>query len=390
MARKPPSKETQIKMIRGALKSPKTPKVFLPSLRKRLVKLLAMVTLFAWMAVPTRAQFIGYTSPQSVQQTLAPAGTVCTGGAQTFVTQNLGQTQHMAILVFPSSVVSAIMQINATDTSSHTFPISFPVQAGAKFSGVNAIATASGYYPITSVTVTCTAAATFTLTYSGVSSTPPVNGGTPFVSLLDQQVFTGISGGSVQNSVVFQTPFGSSSGMLQFNYASAAVANSTLTALCVSAAGNAAVLEQFVYSIANTTGVQLFPVPPSSCPFVQVLYANGGAAGLISVGYIFDDQGMIPNPTLGAYTHVTATTATVVKATPGTFLGINVNTSAAGTLSIFDLPSASCTMTPSTNVVAVLTVNATDPPHATPFNVAMLNGICTKASAGMDYTVESQ
>ena len=38
MARKL-SKETQIKMVRGALKSRKTPKQFLPSLRKRLAKL---------------------------------------------------------------------------------------------------------------------------------------------------------------------------------------------------------------------------------------------------------------------------------------------------------------------------------------------------------------
>jgi hypothetical protein len=39
MAKRKMSKETQIKMVRGALASRKTPKVFLPSLRLRLQKL---------------------------------------------------------------------------------------------------------------------------------------------------------------------------------------------------------------------------------------------------------------------------------------------------------------------------------------------------------------
>jgi hypothetical protein len=335
-----------------------------------------------------RAQFIGFTSPQTVQQTLAAAGTACAGTPQTFATINLGQTQHTAIIIFSGSVANAIMQIMATDTATHTFAISSTVQAGAQFNGISAVATASGYYPIVSVTVSCAVGSTFTLTYIGESSTPPIAGGTSFLSLVDQQIFTGISGSSNQNGVVFQTPFANSSGMLRFSYASSAVAGSSLTVLCNS--NSLGGLRQFAYTIANATGVQTFPVPPSTCPFAQVLYTSGGASGLITVEYMFDNQGMIPNQTLGTYTHITGTTATAAKATSGIFLGINLNTSGAGTISVFDLATAACTGTPSTNVVAVLTIAATENARSIPFNVAMLNGVCVKASAAMDFTVSSQ
>src|SRR5208282_625388 len=54
---------------------------------------------FIFASLPCFAQFIGYTSPQTVQVKLATAVT-CTGSPQTFITgttpgfSNIGQTQH--------------------------------------------------------------------------------------------------------------------------------------------------------------------------------------------------------------------------------------------------------------------------------------------------------
>ena len=46
------------------------------------------------------AQFIGYTSPQTVSQTFFPPGTACTGSGQTATIQNLGQTQHIIVIKY--------------------------------------------------------------------------------------------------------------------------------------------------------------------------------------------------------------------------------------------------------------------------------------------------
>src|SRR5437899_2681628 len=55
----------------------------------------ALLALFALLGLASAspAQFIGYTSPQTVDQTLA-SNLACTGGVQNFTITNLGQTQH--------------------------------------------------------------------------------------------------------------------------------------------------------------------------------------------------------------------------------------------------------------------------------------------------------
>jgi hypothetical protein len=150
-------------------------------------------------------------------------------------------------------------------------------------------------------------------------------------------------------------------------------------------------MTQFNFPIANLSpGVQVFKVPPATCPQVQVVYVSGGAAGNISFEYIFDSPGAAVNETQGSYTHITGTTATAVKTVPGTLVSVTVNTPAVGTISVFDLATAACTGTPSTNTVAVITATATAPIATLLYNVGLLNGICVKASAAMDFTVSSQ
>jgi len=84
---------------------------------------------------------------------------------------------------------------------------------------------------------------------------------------------------------------------------------------------------------------------------------------------------------------ITGTSATPV---PGSWLiQISVDTPASGTIGVFDLPTAGCTGSPSTNTVGIITTT-TSPGQTASFNASVQNGICVKASAAIDLAVVYQ
>jgi hypothetical protein len=86
---------------------------------------------------------------------------------------------------------------------------------------------------------------------------------------------------------------------------------------------------------------------------------------------------------------ITAAATTAVKATAGTLRRISVTTQvASATIKLFDLASASCTATPSTNPRAVLTLPSTvGIPFTVEFQQAFANGICVLTSGATNLTV---
>jgi len=86
---------------------------------------------------------------------------------------------------------------------------------------------------------------------------------------------------------------------------------------------------------------------------------------------------------------ITAAATTAVKATAGTLRRISVTTQvASATIKLFDLASASCTGTPSTNPKGVLTLPATiSNPFTLEFQQAFANGICVLTSGATNLTV---
>lgn len=88
-------------------------------------------------------------------------------------------------------------------------------------------------------------------------------------------------------------------------------------------------------------------------------------------------------------TVITAAATTAVKATTGTLRRITVTTEiASATIKLFDLASASCTGTPSTNPKAVLTMPATVAnPFTVEFQQSFANGICVLTSGATNLTV---
>ncbi len=86
---------------------------------------------------------------------------------------------------------------------------------------------------------------------------------------------------------------------------------------------------------------------------------------------------------------IIAAATTSVKATAGTLRRITVTTEvASATIKLFDLASASCTGTPSTNPKGVLTLPATIAnPFTLEFQQAFANGICVLTSGATNLTV---
>jgi hypothetical protein len=141
------------------------------------------------------------------------------------------------------------------------------------------------------------------------------------------------------------------------------------------------------YSVGGLGSVN-YIAPPGECPNLQFIFSPGGAStGTMFVDYFFLPYGSTIS---GVYTHVAGTTATTIKAGPGTVTYVTIGTTATGTVTLFDLLPASCTGTPGTNVVTILTPVVTTDPFTITLNALFVNGICAKSSVAMDYTVVAQ
>jgi len=147
-------------------------------LRKTIILMLSL----ALCAAPAFGQYLGQVQIQTVQAQLA-LNTTCTGNPQTFLTSggipnfiNIGQTFHQASATSAASTFT--IEIDGIDVANNIVRISNPTisyQPSTSITGY--VAQGSGYYPNIQVTVTCTAAATFSLTYSGSTG-----GGTPIIA----------------------------------------------------------------------------------------------------------------------------------------------------------------------------------------------------------------
>jgi len=361
-------------------------------------KLKSLFTVFAgallsFAARPARAQYLGTTSPQTVQATLA-SNLACTGAAQNFTTgitpkfQNLGQTQHYAYIT-SSGVTNLLMQIQGLDPAGAVTVISDTGSSGTALSGTNSALVGSGYFTNIRVVVTCLPAATgtFTLNYTGTSGTPNNIAGSYQLAQLDKVISSAASAGASFSTPFFTTPFGNSQGVLFFEFNGAGPAGSSINVTCQDQNGINTGLQS--WALATTTAVaQIFDVPPGVCPTIDVGYQSGGASAST---YYLDYVLLPPGTSLPSfYTHITGTGATVVKSGPGMVHTLVVGTPAAGTISLFDLVPGSCTGTPATNVVSVITATATFPSAPEIYDIVFNNGICVKASAAMDITVNAQ
>ena len=261
---------------------------------KRLFQYFFVALVLITCAVPrSAAQYNGSFSLQTVQATVANTAT-CTGSAQTFSTsqnipnfKNLGQTSHLATAT--SSAATFQMEIDGIDNLGNVFRLS-DLQVGVPTSAKGGlVVTASGYMANIQISVTCSAGATFSVSYSGSFSPQPPNIAGALLVAVDKLPFQ-TAAANANASTTFPTPTGNSSGTLIFQYAAGGPTGSTVQLQCLSNNNNNLSASQF--AIATGTGAQLFNVPAGSCPFVTLTYTSGGAsATTYTLEYVFTSSG---------------------------------------------------------------------------------------------------
>jgi hypothetical protein len=336
------------------------------------------------------AQFIGYTSPQTVQQSLAVA-VPCTGSAQNFAVQNLGQTQHYAFITYSAQPMNALVVMQGIDLQGNAAVISDTMQGQPSTTGGSAVLVGLGYFPKIQIQVICATGGspTFTLTYMGTSSTSFVPQGAQIATEVDKVLLTNAPANANGGSQLATPPFGNSAGQVVFQYSVTGPAGSSLLVQCGGSSPSTNIgtghIQLYTFPLATGAGQQLFAVPASPCPFYNVQYTSGGAsAATYNLEYFFAPPGLAAPGFQGA--NITGTTATAVKGTSGFLHNLTINTGAAGTITLFDLPLASCTGTPATNQKGIVTATATTL-ETLLYDINFVNGICVQASAAMNLTV---
>lgn len=260
---------------------------------KRLLRknILTLLLSFAGLLFPAslHAQFVGFTSPQTVQQTLA-TNLACTGTAQNFVVANLGQTQHYLSIANVIGVQKFQAEIDALDNQGNVLRISDIAELAGIVTTRQGTLSGSGYFPVIRASVTCSpGTGTFTASYSGTSSAPNGAAGTYLTAQIDKVNFFQLPA-NVNQQDNFQTPFGNSAGTIYFQYNTSSVAGGSLSVAC-NANGPAAATFNFSVTLANTVGLQTFTVGPGPCPFAQVQYISPGGGTTVSAEYIFSVPG---------------------------------------------------------------------------------------------------
>lgn len=253
----------------------------------------ALLAMFLLLGSVCWGQFIGFAAQQTVQQTLA-TNTNCTGSAQTYAINNLGQTQHYLQITNVVSGQSFSAEIDGIDNQGNVYRISDVLEiAGGTITRQGAVR-GSGYYPKFQVQVTCSpAGATYTASYSGSQTTNDVNAGTYLTAQIDKTNFYNVSATSNQSDLNEQTPFGTSAGTIFVNYTTQPTTAGDLTISCRTNT-NFGVVVVFDTALAIVAGPQQFAVPDFPCPFISVQYTAGTGGTTIAVEYIFSTPG-IPN-----------------------------------------------------------------------------------------------
>lgn len=247
------------------------------------------------------AQFVGYVSPQTAQQTLAN-NLACTGALQNFPVSNEGQSAHSVYLNLTSGLLTQgtmVVQGSADGTIGSFQNISETASlAGSGGVNPNAFLVGSGYYPIVRVQVLCGVGTNFTLQYQGTSVTPGQLFGAQQITQYEKTIFQSAPANATTTfpqSGKFQPPFGSSAGFLRVSIVGAITAGATATVNCggildVGTGSNP--LNGFV--LANTAGPsQIIPVPAAPCSQLAVQLIGAGGAGAISLDYIFSYPGSV-------------------------------------------------------------------------------------------------
>jgi hypothetical protein len=253
---------------------------------KKIFPLFAMLALLGCSARRAEAQFIGYTSPQTVSQSIA-TGASCSPPISQIV-PNLGQTVHTVtytvnngsepIFAFIQGSIDGVTFIQISDKS-----ITFPTGS----------VSATGYYPFIKVQVSCSNPATkVTVQYSGTSVTPGPNFADVDASYYIKNIVVNNQPVNAPfTSPLITSPYGNSSGTLALTFSGAAAPSGAV--LQVTCNSNFAQLPPS-FSLAPTLGTtQFFTVPPFPCENLVLNYNSNNGTGNYTLTYFFNKPGTV-------------------------------------------------------------------------------------------------
>lgn len=249
---------------------------------KNILPILFSLAGLAWPQA-VHAQFLGYTSPQTVSQPIAN-NIACTPTIAVVV-PNLGQTVHSVTFTVTGSE-PALAFIQGSNDGVTFFQIS-----DKAFSSIGSV-TASGYYPVIKVQIACSLGATrVSANYAGTSVTLGQTFGDIDASYYNKTITVGgsVTAGSNFTSPLVTTPYGSLAGYLLFSYfGGSGPANSTINVQC----SLATVASLPTFTLATPTTLQIFPMPNYPCENGVISYIAGGAnANTIQISYLFSKPG---------------------------------------------------------------------------------------------------
>ncbi len=373
------------------------------NVKKLLLYSLAALLLIGYAAQPAAAQFVGYTSPQTVnQQIFSAVNTTQTSPVATFPCTpqvggtgcgipNIGQSIHY-ITVRASSTCNFRLTLQGSNDGLNWFDMAESssdsgLNGGSPGFGGFAGSGSFNAYRLNLQVGTCSG--TLNVWYSGTSVTSGSVGGNLNYSSQYRRILalapnstTGLTL-TATSKTIYPTN-GNTAGTLSFSFASNNCAGGSLL---VQAGPDAAHLTTLTTitpaNVLNNT--QSFPLPASNAGAMVLSYTACGTE-TYDVLVEFAPPGAF-NGFLG--TNITTTTATSVKSAAGVLHTLTVNTGGAGTIILFDLAAAACTGTPATNQKATITATAATLQTFT-YDMNFLNGICAKSSVAMDYTISFQ
>lgn len=263
---------------------------------KKLLSILAFLAVL-FTALPARAQFTGFQSPQSVTQevfnavTTPQAGPNWTAGALQCAPlsggacgiQNLGQTIHFLTYTTTGTPTALDIRLEGSFDCSNYFPISEDSTAS-----VSGMVYAIGSWPCVRPNLADFAgSATLTAFYTGTSATPtPPVGSYAAAQGLQKTIFTQQSYSSNVTAYV-PTPTGSALGYILLTNASTLPSGSSISVTYL--VGNSSYYAVvFPSSVVTAASGLILAVPAFPATQLRVVYTSGGTqTGTFDAYYLF-------------------------------------------------------------------------------------------------------
>ncbi len=231
-----------------------------------------------------RAQFIGYTSPQTTTQA---AFTNAPCAADTFLVRNIGQSIHYLLYEITGTVSGFSIQIDGGQDGASFFRLSETANdtsAGGVFASI--------YLPFIRINITsCVGSGTITALYSGTS----VAIGAPLglfatTANWNKGLAVGLPA-DTSNTFTLPLPSGGTGGAVYFDFSDGTCAGSTLA---VTAGPDATHLVTILpaATLETTADQQAFTVPPIPANIAVITYTTGcgGSAATYDLSFSIGDR----------------------------------------------------------------------------------------------------